>query len=154
MNATETVCHPDQQPRLRGSGDERNKMKHQSKITKARWAIPALLLALTVATAQAASRTSANYSITTETIHSAGVNAQSANYALHGSAVGEFGVASAASSTSTDYVLKNGYVGQLYDVLAPTSVVSRKMHGSISPPFDITLPLTGPAIGIECRSGG
>jgi hypothetical protein len=34
----------------------------------------------------------------------------------------------------------------------PTSVVSRKMHGTAGP-FDIDLPLTG-APGIECRSGG
>jgi len=33
------------------------------------------------------------------------------------------------------------------------SVVSRKTHGSITPPFDIDLPLTGPP-GIECRTGG
>jgi hypothetical protein len=129
-------------------------MKHHSKMPKARWAIPALLLALTAAAAQAASRSSANYSITTETIDSAGANTQSANYALHGSAVGEFGVASTASNTSADYILKNGYVGQLYDVIAPTKIVSRKVHGTGGPTFDITLPLTGPAIGIECRSGG
>src|SRR5947207_14016503 len=36
--------------------------------------------------------------------------------------------------------------------LAPTQVVSRKVHGS-SGTFDISLPLTGNA-GIECRSGG
>jgi hypothetical protein len=34
----------------------------------------------------------------------------------------------------------------------PTSVVSRKTHGSAGP-FDINLPLTG-AAGVECRSGG
>jgi Dockerin type I domain len=33
------------------------------------------------------------------------------------------------------------------------SVVSRKTHDSISPPFDIPLPLSG-NLGIECRSGG
>jgi hypothetical protein len=36
--------------------------------------------------------------------------------------------------------------------LAPTSVVSRKVHGSAGP-FDVDLPLTG-SPGIECRSGG
>ena len=35
--------------------------------------------------------------------------------------------------------------------LAPTQVVSRKLHGGV--PFDIPLPPTGNA-GIECRSGG
>jgi hypothetical protein len=39
-------------------------------------------------------------------------------------------------------------------VIAPTTVVSRKVHGAGGPTFDINLPLTGPAIGIECRSGG
>jgi hypothetical protein len=33
----------------------------------------------------------------------------------------------------------------------PTSVVSRMTHGSITPPFDINLPLTGPR-AVECRS--
>jgi hypothetical protein len=33
------------------------------------------------------------------------------------------------------------------------SVVSRKTHGSISPSFDITLPLTGTR-GVECRGSG
>src|SRR5437868_4125964 len=104
----------------------------------------------------ASTRTSANYSITTETIDSAGVNAQSANYALHGSAVGEFGVASAASDTSADYIVKNGYVGQLYEVITPTTVVSRKIHGTGAPSdprFNIPLPLNLPVNGtpgIEC----
>ena len=93
--------------------------------------------------------TNADYFITTESIDSAGANAQSANYALHGSAVGEFGVASTASITSAAYIVKNGYVGQLSDLL--TSAVSRKTHGSISPPFDINLPLTGTR-GVECRT--
>ena len=34
----------------------------------------------------------------------------------------------------------------------PLSAVSRKTHGSISPPFDIDLPLSG-NVGIECRIG-
>jgi hypothetical protein len=36
--------------------------------------------------------------------------------------------------------------------VAPTGVVSRKMHGAAGP-FDVALPLEG-APGIECRSGG
>jgi hypothetical protein len=36
--------------------------------------------------------------------------------------------------------------------LVPLSAVSRKTHDSISPPFDIDLPLSG-NIGIECRKG-
>ena len=111
--------------------------------------IAAISLALSP---HASTQTNADYFITTETIDSAGANAQSAHYALHGSAVGEFGVASTASITSADYVVKNGYVGQLYDVIAPTNVVSRKMHGTAGT-FSINLPLTGNS-GIECRSGG
>jgi hypothetical protein len=37
--------------------------------------------------------------------------------------------------------------------IVPLSAVSRKTHDSISPPFDIPLPLSG-NLGIECRSGG
>jgi len=37
--------------------------------------------------------------------------------------------------------------------IVPISAVSRKNHDSISPPFDIPLPLSG-NLGIECRSGG
>jgi Dockerin type I domain len=37
--------------------------------------------------------------------------------------------------------------------VVPLSAVSRKTHDSISPPFDINLPLSG-KLGIECRSGG
>jgi hypothetical protein len=35
---------------------------------------------------------------------------------------------------------------------APSTVVSRKLHGAT--PFDISLPLSGNTPGIECRSGG
>lgn len=97
----------------------------------------------------AGSRSSADYSIPTDTIDSAGVNSQSANYSLRGSAVGEFGAAGPASVTSTDYIDKPGYAGQLSDLL--TVALSRKAHGSAGT-FDIDLPLSGLA-GIECRSG-
>jgi hypothetical protein len=96
----------------------------------------------------------ADYSITSESIDSAGVKAQSANYTLRASAGGEFGVVSTASITSASYILESGYVARLRDVIAPTTVVSRKVHGASGPTFDINLPLTGPAIGIECPSGG
>jgi dockerin type I repeat protein len=36
--------------------------------------------------------------------------------------------------------------------IVPLSAVSRKTHDSISPPFDVTLPLSG-NLGIECRIG-
>jgi PKD repeat protein len=37
--------------------------------------------------------------------------------------------------------------------IQPVAVVSRMTHGSITPPFEVNLPLTGTR-GVECRSGG
>jgi hypothetical protein len=94
------------------------------------------------------SRSSADYSIPTDTLDSAGVNAQSANYSLRGSAVNEFGAANEGSITSTDYIDKPGYAGQLSDLL--TLAVSRFAHGGAGT-FDVNLPLNGP-VAVECRS--
>lgn len=95
------------------------------------------------------SRSSANYSITADTIDAVGLNAQSANYSLRGSAGGEFGAAGPGSATSANYNNKAGYVGQLSDLLAVA--VSRKTHGAAGT-FDVNLPLSGLS-GVECRSG-
>jgi hypothetical protein len=111
-------------------------------------AIPALIFAL-VTSAQA-SRTSANYSITTETIDVGGVNTQSANYSMRGNAIGEFGAGSSEIVTSAAYTDKIAYVGQLSDMLDPITAVSRMVHGSAGT-FDINLPLIGTR-GIECRN--
>ncbi|HJT80028.1 MAG TPA: hypothetical protein VJ719_02430 [Chthoniobacterales bacterium] len=55
----------------------------------------------------------------------------------------------------------NGFPAATYTVVGanacgggvvPLSAVSRKTHDSISPPFDIDLPLSG-NVGIECRAG-
>ncbi len=97
----------------------------------------------------AGSRSSADYSIPTDTIDAGGVNAQSANYSLRGSAVGEFATAGPASSTSASYTNKPGYAGQLSDLL--TLAVSRMTHGGAGV-FNINLPLSG-VTGVECRSG-
>jgi hypothetical protein len=43
---------------------------------------------------------------------------QSANYSVNGSAAGEFGAGSNAIATSAAYAGKNGFVGQLYDLVA------------------------------------
>jgi hypothetical protein len=99
---------------------------------------------------QAGSRSSANYSITTETIDAGGVNAQSANYSLRGNGVGEFGAGSSDVITSAAYTGKIAYTGQLSDMLDPITAVSRKIHGSAGT-FDIDLPLFGTP-GIECRT--
>ena len=104
---------------------------------------------LSILTTNGQERGSADYSIVPDTIDAGGLNASSANYSLRGSAVGEFGAASAASITSANYNDKPGYVGQLSDLL--TLAVSRKTHGAAGV-FDINLPLSGPA-GVESRSG-
>ncbi len=65
-----------------------------------------------------AARSSANYSIPTESTGSAGLNTQSANYSFNGNAVGEFGAGGSAIVTSTDYTGKNGYVGGLFDLVS------------------------------------
>lgn len=97
-------------------------------------------------------RSSASYSITTDTMDNAGVNASSASYALYGSAVGEFGAEGSPLDTSVAYTVKPGHVGQLADFVVLTRALSRKTHSGAGA-FDISLSLTG-AIGIECRAAG
>jgi hypothetical protein len=104
-----------------------------------------LFLAMSV---HAGPRTSANYTIVTDTVDEGGVNAQSASYSLRSSAVGEFGTGSSAVSTSAFYNNKPGYVGQLSDLLM--LAVSRLTHGAAGA-FDISLPLNGMAT-VECRN--
>ena len=108
-----------------------------------------LLLALVLATSvHAGPRSSANYTDLTDTMDTGGLNAQSANYSLRGSAVGEFGTGTSAINTSAAYTNKPGYVGQLSDLL--TLAVSRLTHGGAGT-FNINLPLSGQA-GVECRN--
>ena len=82
---------------------------------------PAVILSLILSVLSEASvhaaRSSANYSISAETIDAAGAPAQSANYSLKGSAVGEFGTTVAIANSSA-YIDKPGFVGQLYDVVS------------------------------------
>jgi hypothetical protein len=113
--------------------------------------ITVLFLTLCLANAVEAARSSANYSITTETIDAAGSNAQSANYSLRGNAMGEFGAGSSDVITSAAYTAKIAYVGQLSDMLEPITAGSRLTHGGAGT-FDISLPLVGTP-GIECRLG-
>jgi hypothetical protein len=65
-----------------------------------------------------AARTSASYSIPTDSADAAGTQVQSASYSIKGSAVGEFGASSTAVMTSAAYSGKGGYVGELYDIVA------------------------------------
>jgi len=104
--------------------------------------------ALSILPAAAGSRSSADYSIPTDTIDAGGVNVQSANYSLRGSAVGEFGAAGPGAVTSASYTNKPGYAGQLSDLLA--LAVSRMTHGNAGT-FDFNLPLRG-VVGIEPRN--
>lgn len=79
--------------------------------------ITLLLLAglLPGASAFAQTRTSANYSITTETADDGGGTVSSATYSMNGSVGAIFGIPTAGSSEET---AKAGYIGQLYDVTA------------------------------------
>ncbi|MEP7014421.1 MAG: dockerin type I repeat-containing protein [Verrucomicrobiota bacterium] len=95
---------------------------------------------------------SANYSIPSELIGSGGAFAQSVNYSMYVSGIGEFGAGGSASITSADYRDYIGYVGQLGRLDGPITAGSRKMHGAAGI-FDIGLPFGGP-VGIECRTGG
>lgn len=60
-------------------------------------------------------RTSASYSITTDTINAAGARTQSTSYKNDGGAGGITGISSVASPAET---AKHGYAAQLYDIIA------------------------------------
>lgn len=64
-------------------------------------------------TAQGAPRSSANYSIATETTDSGGQRTASAHYSNDGSAGGIAGISTVSSPVE---IAKAGYIGQLYDV--------------------------------------
>ena len=65
-------------------------------------------------TIQAATRTSANYSLTTEITDIGGVHTTSVNYSNDGSVGGVVGISTVASPAET---AKNSYIGQLYEVV-------------------------------------
>ena len=73
----------------------------------------ALFLALLTAASHAGPRTSANYSIATDTADAGGKRATSASYTNDGSAGGVAGLSTVAAPAET---AKAGYIGQLYDV--------------------------------------
>ena len=90
----------------------------------------------------------ADYTIVTDTVDTGGVNSQSTNYSLRGSAAGEFGTGSSAVSTSGPTPTSPATLVNfpIYSTLA----VSRLTHGAAGT-FNINLPLSGLA-GVECRS--
>jgi hypothetical protein len=79
-----------------------------------RWPILFLLIFVCVVSLRAASRTSADYSISAEGYDSAGAVLSSANYSVKGSSAGM--IATLNSVVSPSITNKSGYVGQLYDV--------------------------------------
>ena len=82
---------------------------------------PTLLLLLALATPlHAGPRTSANYSILTDTADAGGKRATSASYTNDGSVGGVGGVVGLSTVTSPAEVAKNGYIGQIYDVTGLT----------------------------------
>jgi len=64
-----------------------------------------------------AARSSASYSVPADSTDGAGVQVQSANYSVKGSAIGEFGAGQTAIATSAAYSSKAGFVGELYDIV-------------------------------------
>ena len=87
-------------------------MKQHFNLPKARCAISTLLLALSVASVHAGSRSSANYSILTDTNDSGGKRASSATYTNDSSAGGIAGISTVAAPAEST---KSGYIGQLYE---------------------------------------
>ena len=71
------------------------------------------LLLLAAATAHAGPRTSANYSITTDTADAGGKRGTSTSYTNDGSLGGVAGLSTVAAPAET---AKSGYIGQLYDI--------------------------------------
>lgn len=108
-----------------------------------------ILLLTLIHPLHAGPRTSASYSIATDTADFAGLRAASASYTHNGSAEGIVGISRVAKPNET---VKHGYIGQLSDLVGLVSVTSTKTHGSAGD-FAINLPDSG-SLGIECRSGG
>jgi len=92
-----------------------NRSKH-FHLMKTQVLLPTILaLALGAGTALAATRTSANYTVSTETVDAAGGRAGSAAY-LHDGCLG--GLGGLSTVAAPPQVAKHGYLGQLYDVSA------------------------------------
>jgi hypothetical protein len=81
----------------------------------------ALSVPLAMEVASAATRTSASYSLTTETADAGGRRAASASYSHEGSLGGIAGVGAIVSPPQT---VRHGYIGQLYDIAGLTLFAS------------------------------
>lgn len=98
------------------------------------------LLAILIAAAplHAATRSSVDYDISTETTDAAGRHSASADYTNEGSAGGIVGISTAAPSE----VVKHSYIGQLYDpvgltILSPAPTVNETESIQLSPWLDL-----------------
>ena len=119
----------------------------------------ALMAALFSLTADGATRTSANYSLTTETMDSGGNRTSSANYSNDGS-LGEIGgISTAAAPAET---VKHSYIGQLYDVIGvalsanPTTVnegTTRQLQAAALLDDATVLPLAPALVSWSVSSG-
>ncbi len=94
----------------------------------------ALFFLLSATFAQGGTRTSANYSITTDTADSGGAPSTSANYSNNGSAGSVAGISTVAMPAE---ITKAGYIGQLYNavglvVAAPASNVDEGLDFPLS----------------------
>jgi len=113
----------------------------------------ALGLALFPCLASAASRTSADYSITTESIDQGGTLLTSTNYSVNAS-VNDSGAT--ASEATCGYLAKGGYIGQLFDVTgviptAPASTVNEATLLPLSPTLAAWSVVSGPLSGIDAN---
>jgi hypothetical protein len=118
----------------------------------------ALFLALLTA-AEAEPRTSANYTVPTDTADGGGRRATSATYTNDGSAGGIVGISTVASPAE---IAKHGYVGQLFDVTgvsvaaSPTTVnegTSRQLTATATLDDATTIALAGTDVAWSIVSG-
>jgi hypothetical protein len=77
-----------------------------------------LFIVIVTAGSMLAGRSSATYFIPADSVDTVGTHSQSANYSINGNAAGEFGVGANAVATSSAYSTKNGFVGELYDIVS------------------------------------
>ena len=116
-------------------------------------------LILVVSLAYAGPRTSASYTVTTDTVSHGGTRASSAAYTNDGSAGGIVGISSVTTPAET---MKSGYIGQLTEVAAlqiiasPTTVnegTSRQLTGTATLDDATTSALIGTDVAWSVQSG-
>ncbi|MBI5387075.1 MAG: hypothetical protein HZA90_20585 [Verrucomicrobia bacterium] len=119
----------------------------------------ALGLTVAVQSVGAATRASANYSLTTETTDAGGLRTTSAAY-VHDGSLGGFGGLSGA--TASPEVAKHGYIGQLYEAvglslsavpLAVNEGATRQVHACALLDDSTSLPLAGTSVAWSVVSG-